>query len=314
MKISAIKFENFNYRLNKTNTFQTCPIGLKGDTVEFSKNVSFGTNLKSEEEILKLSEKARELADLVIDELPEELDQARCELEQAESVWEFYVQPTLKNEGVVFYTTSDIFGDSIKGFVEKDENKTHIKEYKNGDLHTETIKDKSSITYRNYAGHDNDDYDEWVFALDGELKSVSRGISEKYGVKEIYAKRTFVNGKLDRLQRGIKEEKGRRVKMGSELELMSGRIVCYCGWITISQDEITHIKDKFHFDGNNARFSYIQDEVSGLGWLTSALEIIYEDNQIAQYRKGRFSNSSGEGDEQLSWFKNGKLYKTRGQE
>lgn len=287
MRILPISF-NSNYKTNKVNKHQSRPMSSKADSIEFSKDVSFGANLTSEEEIYEIDKKATHLARFVLSEMSSKMEIAKDELKQAQDIWQNIQSMLINND------------------------KNPIKEYKEDGTKIEITQDNASVIYKSYSEPNSPhQYNEWVFNLSGKLKSVSKGVIMIDDTKKIDYKYLFVNDKLDSIQRGIKEEKGRSLKIDSEIELMGERLLRYCKGITVSQNEITHIKEKLHFDTNNKLFSYIQDEVSGLNWSTSAHEIIYAGSLITQYQRGKFSNSNGKEYEQISYFKDSKLYKTR---
>jgi len=84
MKISAIKFRNFNHKLNKTSTFQAYPINLKADSVEL-KNISFEAKYNAQQK--EFHQTAMQVASSRYDEAQKILMQADDVLDEAETLW-----------------------------------------------------------------------------------------------------------------------------------------------------------------------------------------------------------------------------------
>ena len=189
MRILPISF-NSNYKTNKINQYQTRPISLKADTVEFGKNLSFKGELKNEEEILSFDGKAQKESSEALKEASEMQKKVAQELEKVKEIKKQIADMSL----VLFRNDELIIGhDSIK---------YRTRETENGA------------------------YDEYEFDLDAKIKTISKGVqnTDKMG-QEIVERYTFdENQNLKLVECYFKKVHVRKVKKASSSNRAGGDV------------------------------------------------------------------------------------------
>lgn len=158
----------------------------------------------------------------------------------------------------------------------------------------------------------DDRYCEWVFDLDGNLKSVSNYVRENNGTKEIEERYTFINGnELESYESKIQEDE-RRTKIGEVFEFCKSRLMEYSAGKTISEKGITHKKESYSYYAYKLS-SYATDIVEGDHWYTFGEKLLYKNGELSKYYNDVSDSSRGYEYGQISYFKNRKLIKTKTQ-
>lgn len=289
MRILPISF-NSNYKINKINQNQTRPISLKADTVEFSKNISFKGELKSEEEILSFDGKAQKESSEALKEASEMQKKVAQELEKVKEIKKQIADMSL----VLFRNDELIIGhDSIKY-------RTRETEY--------------------------GAYDEYEFDLDAKIKTISKGVrnTDKMG-QEIVERYTFdENQNLKLIECYFKRVPVRKVKKGSSSDWVggyaywnsryrfsNGKLESVCYMTTYNVSERYRTKEYLRYK-NDKLAEYIEDEISGNFGFKYAQGIKYsQEDGTFEYTKGFSNTREGIEFEQISSFKDGKLINTK---
>ena len=159
--------------------------------------------------------------------------------------------------------------------------------------------------------HIGDKYCEWVFDSKGNLKSLSNLVCEKDGTKEIEERFIYINGsELESYERKIQED-AKHTKIGEVFEFCKNELIEYITSKTISQNGIIHKKESFNYHLNGLSH-YVSDLVEGNDWYTFGEKLNYDtSSNLLKYSKNISYSKRGYEYEQISYFKDGKLYKTR---